>query len=50
MILQNILNDKINYKVPPRGELSFYKLSKEMSKKYSEGGSRAQIANLLKKG
>lgn len=49
-LLQNILNDKINYKVPPRGELSFYTLSKEMSKKYSEGGSRAQIANLLKKG
>lgn len=46
-LLQNILNDKINYTVPPRGELSFELLSRRMADKYSDGGTRARIANIL---
>ena len=49
-LLQNILNDKINYTVPPRGELSFSTLSERMADKYSEGGTRARVANLLARG
>ena len=46
-LLQNILNDKINYTVPPRGELTFTALSQSMAKKYNDGGARARIANIL---
>ncbi len=49
-LLQNILNDKINYTVPPRGELAFSLLSRNMAKKYSEGGTRARVANILRRG
>lgn len=49
-LLQNILSDKINYIVPPRGELSFFTLSTRMADKYAEGGTWARIANILAKG
>ena len=45
-LLQNILNDKINYTVPPRGELGFKLMSRRMAGKYLEN-TRARIANLL---
>lgn len=45
-LLQNILNDKINYTVPPRGELAFNTLSNRMAKKYEEE-TRARVANIL---
>lgn len=45
-LLQNILNDKINYVVPPRGELAFSMLSDRMANKYAEGGAWARIANI----
>lgn len=49
-LLQNILSDKINYIVPPRGELAFSTLSQHMAKKYVEGGAWARIANILARG
>lgn len=49
-LLQNILSDKISYTVPPRGELAFALLSVNMAKKYSEGGTRARVANILVRG
>ena len=45
-LLQNILNDKINYVVPPRGELAFRLMSNRMADKYSEG-TRARVAGIL---
>ena len=45
-LLQNILNDKINYVVPPRGELAFNLMSNKMAEKYS-AGTRARIANIF---
>lgn len=47
-LLQNILNDKINYVVPPRGELAFPDMANAMAQKYDEGGIRARVANILK--
>ena len=49
-LLQNILNDKISFTVPPRGELAFATLSNSMAKKYSEGGARARMAVILRRG
>lgn len=49
-LLQNILNDKINYTVPPRGELSFSTLANSMAQKYAEKGTRARVANILARG
>jgi len=45
-LLQNILSDKINYVVPPRGELSFDSLSSRMADKYSSA-TRARIAGII---
>lgn len=45
-LMQNILNDKINYEVPPRGELAFGLMSKRMAERYHEQ-TRARIANIF---
>lgn len=45
-LLQNILNDKINYVVPARGELAFGLMSNRMADKYSKG-TRARVAGIL---
>lgn len=47
-LLQNILNDKINYVVQPRGELAFNLMANRMADKYYEG-ARARVANVLQR-
>ena len=45
-LFQNILNDKISYIVPPRGELGFNLMANKMADKYS-AESRMRVANIL---
>lgn len=46
-LLDNIYNDRIDFTIPARGELSFETMIQSMVDKYDEKGSRAKIYSIL---
>ncbi len=46
-LFENIINDKISYIVPARGELAYNFMADKMAERY-DGRTRAQVLNLLK--